>query len=124
MMEKRNIAERAQIWIALSDLYLDTEMQEYTYRRIAKIIAESSYSFSQVQQIDRAEVFPVLYSNMLSTAGVWDGFHEEWLIETIQKKIARENFLNRITRNLTYRMFKKTFAPHWEKIRSSLTDKK
>ena len=124
MKEKEPIAERSQIWIALSNLYLDTELQEYTYRHIAKIIAESSYTFSQVQQIDKAEVFPVLYPNMLSVAGVWDGFHEEWLIETIQKKIDRENFLNRMTRNLTYSMFKKSFAHHWEQIRSSLTAKK
>ncbi len=123
MIEKLDIAERSKIWIALSDLYLDTELQEYTYRHIAKIIAESSYTLSQVRQIDKTEVFPVLYPNMLSSLGVWDGFHTTWLIETIQKKIAQENFLNRITRNLTYRLFKKTFAADWEKIREALPRK-
>ena len=123
MIEKLDIAERSKIWIALSDLYLDTELQEYTYRHIAKIIAESSYTLSQVRQIDKTEVFPVLYPNMLSSLGVWDGFHTTWLIETIQKKIAQENFLNRITRNLTYRLFKKTFAADWEKIRDALPRK-
>ncbi len=123
MRETINITERSQIWIALSDLYLDTELQEYTYHHIAKIIAESSYTFSQVRQIDKAEVFPVLYPNMISAIGVWDGFHNTWLIETIQKKIAQKNFLNNISRSLTYLLFKKTFAADWEKIRDSLPPK-
>lgn len=66
MNEVLNIEERKPIWIALSDFYLDTELQEATFRYIATKIAESPYSFKKVKEIDKYEIFPVLKNNSLS----------------------------------------------------------
>lgn len=38
----------------------------------------------------RHDVFPILYSNLLSVAGVWEGFDEAWLLEQVETRRATE----------------------------------
>lgn len=71
---------RRPLWIALSDLYLDTEPD---WERVAALCATSSFAISELQRILFDEVHPVVYLNLWSTAGVWDGFDQDWLIESI-----------------------------------------
>ncbi|MFP2995652.1 hypothetical protein ABN763_07060 [Spongiivirga sp. MCCC 1A20706] len=72
---------REQLWIALSNFYLDNELDDYHYRQVAAICNEYNFSFDEAKNIDKTEVFPTLYSNLLSIAGIWDGFDEDWLVE-------------------------------------------
>jgi len=96
-----DLSKRKQIWIALSTFYLDIELQEFQYHHIATVCRKLHFSYKEVQEIDRTEVFPTLYKNLLAITGVWDAFDEEWLIEhctkNYQKKSARffqfKNFL-------------------------------
>ncbi len=83
MNDTLNIEERKPIWIVLSEFYLDTELQESDFRHIAFKIIESPYSIDKVKEINKYEVFPVLQPNLLSVAGEWAGFDEEWLINSI-----------------------------------------
>lgn len=83
MLNFINNKERQPIWIALSDFYLDTELQDFNFRYIAQTILESPYTFEEVKTINTYEVFPVLQSNLLQPAGEWAGFNEKWLVETI-----------------------------------------
>ncbi|NHF58161.1 hypothetical protein FK220_002330 [Flavobacteriaceae bacterium TP-CH-4] len=115
-----SIDERKIIWIALSDMYLDTELQEYHFKHIARTIAESNYSFEEVRKIDREEVFPVLYTNLLSVAGVWDGFQEEWLVQAILEKMGKKRFKDRIITPLVYWKMKGMFRQHWDKVGEEL----
>ena len=72
--------ERIEIWRALSDLFLDTEINEVNYQYIARIVSESSLSLTEIENILWHEVYPVLESNLRSVAGVWDGWSDEWLL--------------------------------------------
>ncbi len=110
------IDERIPIWIALSDFYLDTELTDDTYRHIARKINESPFSLEEVKEIDRTEVFPVLYSNLLSVAGVWGGFQEEWLVSAIQKKKKNRNVFSRFVHYLIYHSMKGMFKECWEQV--------
>lgn len=83
MLNFINSKERKPIWIALSDFYLDTELQDFDFRYIAKTILESPYTFEEVKTINTYEVFPVLQSNLLQPAGEWAGFNEKWLVKAI-----------------------------------------
>ncbi|WP_449448580.1 DUF7079 family protein [Spongiivirga citrea] len=82
---------RKQLWIALSNFYLDTELQNYQYLHIADVCKEIQCSFEEAKEIDRTEVFPVLYKNLLSVAGVWDGFDEEWLVACCSKNQGKKD---------------------------------
>ena len=74
---------RKPLWIALSELFLDTELQDYTHTHIAKVMKESGYALDEIEDILMLEVFPVLISNLHSIAGEWAGFNEAWLCETL-----------------------------------------
>ena len=73
-----DLAARAPVWEALSDLFLDTDITLSRQWRASQLAA-SSYSLEQLEFILLHEVLPVCKYNLLSVAGVWDGFDQEWL---------------------------------------------
>ena len=94
------IEERKPVWIALSEFYLDTELDDNDCERIARIFALSPYSIDEIKLIDRFEVAPVLSINLMSVAGVWDAFDEAWLIESIKPHLREKHKGNLISNTL------------------------
>ncbi len=72
---------RLKIWRALSDLFLDTEIDDLTYKYIARAVNESGLTVNEVESILWHEVYPVLEGNLRSVAGVWEGWSDEWLLQ-------------------------------------------
>ncbi|RKR14248.1 hypothetical protein CLV91_0323 [Maribacter vaceletii] len=116
MSKTLNIEERKPIWIALSNFYLDTELEEYTLKSIAKKIIESPYSLKKVKEINTYELFPVLHYNLLSGAGVWTGFDEDWLINSILNSLSKRNKLKTIFIKAYFQINKRMFTTYWEKL--------
>ena len=83
------LRRRRPLWVALSELFLDQETDEYTLRHIARIVAASGYSDQEVRDIYWHEVAPLLAGNMLVVAGVWDGFDKDWLCAQAARNAAR-----------------------------------
>lgn len=79
-----NNKERLVVWRALSELFLDTEIDHSFHQSIARTLKHSEYSLQQVEDILWAEVYPVLKQNLASTAGIWDGWSDSWLQENLQ----------------------------------------
>ena len=102
---------REPLWIALSDLFLDTELQEYNHLYIAKAMKESGYSLAEIEGILLLEVFPVCIANLRSVAGEWAGFDENVLCETI---IAAKR-PNRFRRWMNRRSFS-LIKNDWQKV--------
>ena len=116
MHKEINIEERKPIWIALSNFYLDTELQDLDFKHIALKIKESPYSLEEVKKINKKEVFPVLYINLLSVAGVWSGFQEEWLVDEITKKNQKRTRFRHNLDRLNYFFFKGMNKGYWKKL--------
>lgn len=116
MKSEINIEERKPIWIALSDFYIDNELQDYDFRRITSKIKESPYSLEEVKRIDKKEIFPVLYHNLLSVAGVWTGFQEDWLLAEIIKKLQKKSISSPFIEMIQYKRLKWMFTDYWEKL--------
>lgn len=74
---------RQPMWAALSELYLDVELQEEDFQRIAAVCAASKFTWAEIQQINYDEVAPVLWTNLLSAAGEWLGWDETALTAAI-----------------------------------------
>jgi hypothetical protein len=89
-MTTDEIERRLNVWQALSDLFLDTEIDSATYKYIAKAVVESQYRPEEIKHILWQEVFPVLESNLRSVAGVWDGYPRDWLLQHLS--IATHTF--------------------------------
>lgn len=88
-MNARDLARRKPVWLALSEFYLDTELQPADFRRIRAVFDQSGYSEHEIRQIDYGEVGPVLYRNLLSVAGEWAGFDEDAVLAAVSKRAAK-----------------------------------
>ncbi|MEM9338875.1 MAG: hypothetical protein AAGA66_09120 [Bacteroidota bacterium] len=111
-----NIADRKPIWMALSDFYLDTELQDSDFRYITCKIMNNPYTLDEVKSINKYEVFPVLQPNLLSVAGEWMGFEEEWLVDRIIATIARRNIIRKMGIEINYVIFKWMQKDDWRKL--------
>jgi hypothetical protein len=72
-------ASREDVWLALSELWLDNQLQDYDHRHIAGVLLASGLSAEELRAIYLEEVAPLLWLNHWSVAGVWSGFDPIWL---------------------------------------------
>jgi len=122
MKESLAIAHRKPVWIALSEFYLDTELDDSALRHIAFSIIDSPYSFEEVKRINKYEVFPILQHNLLSAAGVWAGFDEEWLVQKVTSRIQSKNVLNDASLEICYQIFKWMCRDYWRRLEKIFND--
>jgi hypothetical protein len=116
-----NVERRRPVWEAISDLWRDTELQDYEIEHIARILAQSGYTKDELHGIYAFEVAPVVWRNLMTAVPpVWAGFKADWLVEEILKAIERQR------RNIVYRCYvrssigvrMRTFAVKgdWERV--------
>ncbi|WP_106917011.1 DUF7079 family protein [Chryseobacterium aurantiacum] len=115
-MEEESLESRKKVWIALSELYLDTELQESDFKYMAKIFLESPFTFEDIKTIDQDEVFPVLFSNLLTPAGEWAGFNEPILVKNIMKWIETRSKLDIFAVKCIYLFYGKINRSYWKKV--------
>lgn len=76
------------VWIALSGLYLDTEIEAF-HDAIADTLAASPFPLDELRAMLVHDVHPVLFTNLMAPVGVWDGFDEAWLVARIRARGGR-----------------------------------
>ena len=81
-----DLAARRRVWQALSDVFLDTDVSLAREWRVA-ILADSQYSIEELETILIDEVYPICKYNLLSVAGEWAGFDQEWLEQRILRRL-------------------------------------
>lgn len=110
--------ERIHLWLALSDVFVDTEV-DYGY------IAHQVQGFDRVtaQAAFYEDVAPACYSNMLAPIPpIWTGFDSAWLSETIEQAQAarRSSTLRRLRDRLFIAYLRRALKPEWVKIEQEL----
>jgi hypothetical protein len=80
---------REAVWLALSELWLDTELDAGDLLRLAHGLHESGYPQAELEAIYAMEVAPAVWLNAWSVAGVWQGFDPDWLFERCRRNQAR-----------------------------------
>ena len=88
-IESSRIDNRLPVWEALSNFFLDTELDENDYTKISETLIASPYSIQEIEDILRYEVYPVLIQNLQSVAGEWAGFDHQWLKEQIEPRLNK-----------------------------------
>jgi len=116
MPSEAQITERMPVWDALSEFFLDTELQPDDHERIAKTLAASRYSETELDEILAYEVYPACKCNLLCVAGEWIGFHPDWLKEKIAPRYDRRPFLK-----LRFR-HRWMFDRHWTKVQARIRE--
>lgn len=106
----------------MSILWVDNEIDEYDFKRLAEEMLKSGLSLEQLELILLREVAPVCWGNMLSWS-VWTAFDTEWLTGEILKNIAKQerNFLYRtyICSPIAKLLMAKIIWVDWEKAKST-----
>jgi hypothetical protein len=78
-----DLDRRRPVWEAMSEFFLDTELEAEDFERIAGVLQESGYSDTELEHILWRELSPVLGYNLGPAPGEWDGFDQELLEERI-----------------------------------------
>lgn len=110
----------AKLWIAMSEHFLDTETR-HTLIYSAGVCVQSGLSLDEIEDIFVHEVTPVLRFNLLSVAGEWAGFDEDWLCAACVKH-AREQNLCSPLRRITSSAFNARFAANERKTLLALCE--
>lgn len=110
-LSEAEIKRRLPAWVAMSDTFLDTELSEGSYRRIASVIVASGISRDEAVTIYREDVVPAFAINLLSTAGEWTGWPDDYVRERVLK--ARRS---RVSSALLNRFFRDYTAGQWARI--------
>ncbi len=119
-LSNKELKRRKPVWIALSDLWLDTELSDSELSYIASVMDESGYSIEELRSIYMDEVAPVVYTNLLSFAGVWDGFNEKWLVDEITELLCKQNIFIRLKHKAMRRIMLYATEDHWKELVSRL----
>ena len=91
-MKEDILNKRTPVWIVLSELYLDTELEDSDYDRIVKVLLTSEFSLEELKAIDLYELFPSLQSNLETVIGDWGGFEEDWLLRKCKRNFRFRNW--------------------------------
>jgi hypothetical protein len=108
--------QRRPVWVAIAQFYLDTELDDLQLLDILKVIYESPYTIEEVKKIDFFEVYPVLKFNIYDTAGEWEAFDEEWLVDKIEEKFKGDKIFQRKLSGLRYWWAKRFTDNYWSKL--------
>lgn len=79
---------RRRLWVALSELFLDTEVR-WCFPWVAQQAIELEFPWSEVETILYQEVAPVVSHNLFDLAGDWTGFDPDWLSESIERRLQK-----------------------------------
>ncbi len=116
-MQERTGADREPVWLALSEFWLDTKLDKYDHKRIAEVLAESPYSMNELKDIERYEVAPVLWSNLIDVAGEWAGWDPDQLNQDCaEKMMLGRGRIRRIKTRLARCFVRYCTSDHWDAI--------
>jgi hypothetical protein len=106
----------------LSELYLDTELDDAGLAPMAAVLARSPYSIDELQRIELWEVAPVVWSNLLSVAGTWSGFDESWIRAACARRARHRSILLRVAVLLGFgRVVRFLTGRYWSRLDRMIT---
>lgn len=114
------VDRRSGLWIALSDLYVDTELDRSSLQAIARRGRSSGFTLDEMRRIDRYEVAPLLYRNLLNPAGVWEGFKAEWIVAALTARYRRRTW--RLKGLLLAPLTRSATRDYWHAIESAYAE--
>ncbi|MGV2068412.1 DUF7079 family protein [Agrobacterium sp. 22-226-1] len=113
-----DVQRRLPVWHAMSNLFLDTELEASDYRRIAEALEISGYSLAELRSILEDEVAPAFASNLWSVAGEWAGWSKNDVQTIMLQSLSRRPIrLISWLKRLTHRRY---VEQEWEKIEQLL----
>ena len=102
----------------LSELFLDIWLGPHDHFLIARGLRKLDLPVDTIEHMLHYEVFPVLWTNFLCTAGEWGGWDEDWLADQVEKwRKSAGNLLYMGWVWLWWRCFENPLMEHWNEIK-------
>ena len=114
---------RITAWLALSELFLDTEHDDGDIARIGAALAGTGLDVDTLEKIYESEVAPVCWRNLCAVpGGAWAGFDREWLVQAITAHRKETHLVEYvpILRRLQIRRHTKLSRDDWERVKAAL----
>ena len=115
MLGESDIRRRLPVWLALTEVFLDTELQPMDYRWIAAELSASGYSPEELCGIFHREVAPAFLPNLMSVAGEWEPWSEAEVRE-IMLDYLEAGFARRAYGGARRWLFRGMLEEEWAKI--------
>lgn len=110
--------------IALSRLFLDTEKTTNEINTIASSLRCLNIPSVTLGFILRHDVFPILYPNLLSAIGIWEGFDEDWLLGQVDTRRATEpGWVKRLGESIVWATVGRMVDSLWKQVVERLEGK-
>ena len=110
------IARRRPLWIALSDLFLDTEMPEIHYRGIREAALSGGFATNEVKAILTDEVAPAVGANLLQIAGEWAMFDPDWVVDQVSDRVAGRPVVGAISGPALFGVQRMVLSHDWSRL--------
>jgi len=109
--------QRREVWVALSDLFLDTQLADSRLREVAEVLVRSEYSWKELDHIFRFEVAPIVGPPPYPGVGEWRGFDPEWVCENARKRLGSPGLFARLSAMLHLRTW--MAESDWRRVKRS-----
>ena len=112
MAKQDEVERKLPVWHALSELFLDSELQPADYARVAGQLRSSRYTTEEIRRILEDEVAPAFGSNLLSVAGEW----APWSEVEVRKVMERQAKVSGLSRWLSRRLVRRYVREEWQRL--------
>jgi hypothetical protein len=121
VLSASEIESRLPVWHALSDLFLDTELQAEDYRRIGAALRASGFGREALRTILEDEVAPAFMFNLLDLAGEWLSWDPDEVREIMLRQLRSGAGRPRLSW-LKKRIHRRHISEEWAKLEALLSD--
>ncbi|MGF6960291.1 DUF7079 family protein [Paraburkholderia youngii] len=122
MLKPDEIERRLPVWVALSELFLDTEFDEIACRYVAERLRCSGFELQELEDILRDEVAPAFWPNLV-VAGEWSGWSPEAVRDIVLGHLEKQSNGARLPVIVRRKWRQRTMEPvarDWEKVKAML----
>ena len=114
------LERRKPVWSALSDFWLDNELDEQDENRIARVLLQSRYSMAEIEHMLWHEVAPVVFLNCYVATGAWGLFDDDWLHPQTKKRAESNGWVVRTLLNLGFgqKIMGMASPESWKKVQA------
>lgn len=120
MYNAEEIDRRVPVWRALSDLFLDTELDAADFTAIAETIRTAGFTADQAEEILQFDVTPVFWGNILATAGEWEPWSKSQVREMVCRRLRSRSQALGWLRGWVFRKLMSVVREDWLRVRALL----
>ncbi|MCH6255688.1 hypothetical protein MLD52_03970 [Puniceicoccaceae bacterium K14] len=109
------LERKKPVWLALSEFFLDTDLDDEAMEHIGAVVIDSGYTLAETKEILMDNLFPALLFNLHDVAGEWEGFPEEWLLKRIEET-QNPNFFKKLYHKANFYLVK----DYWNRLAETI----